>query len=693
MINKISIEPILKYTSYFKLILLLSLVISTRLHGQTSTQINGNQTYQIEDTTKIKRIKIINTDVFEFKTDTTTKTTIRKFTGNVLFEHKGTDFYSNKAIQYMDSSIVVASGDVHIQKPDSFDVWADYLVYYSNKKFAKLRGNVIFQDSSAKLITDTLDYDMNKDVGYFWGGGKLITDSSTLSSEEGVYYHRKREAYFYKNVHLTNPDFDLYSDSMRYDTKERVAYFIAATKIVNGKDVIYCNSGFYDTKTNRAQFGGSTQMKSGSTKISADELNYDKNIGYGEATGNVIWEDTVEQITIIANYSEYWDSLSYVMATDDPLLIDITDGDTMYLSADTLITYKLPHPSTVVKIDKITPDSTMTDTTVSLPKDSVLIDVVSDSMTTSIDSFSAPIDTNKIIVDSIESKVDSIPASIDIDSVHVDSSIDTLKDTITYDVIIDTVTVLPGPPPDSIRIFHAYKNAKVLQGRMSGVCDSLYFSTGDSIFRFHQDPLVWVDTTQFSGDSMHIVLKNKVLDRILIYKNAMIIHENMPTIYDQTKGKEVEGFFKDEKMTKMEIKGNGESIYFIKDDSSAFVGGNKSICSRMVITMKPGENDVDYITFITKPEATFTPFRMINLASYKLEGFSWQFEKKPKNVDDIVRYRPLYEYFLQYLGKGKDIEPKEDEVISSTKEKLKVEEEEEEEEEVIPNKIIQLKKD
>lgn len=648
MINKICIEPFLRTSSYFKLSLFVLLCWSSALFGQTKVTVNGQTNYQIQDSTKVKRIKIINTDVFEFNTDTVTNTTIRKFTGNVLFEHKGTDFYCNKAIQYMDSSIVVASGDVHIQKPDSFDVWADYLVYYSDRKFAKLRGNVIFQDSSARLLTDTLDYDMNKDVGYFWGGGRLVTDSSTLTSEEGVYYHRKREAFFYKNVHLTNPDFDLYSDSMRYDTRERVAYFIAPTKIINGDDVIYCNSGFYDTKTNRAQFGGNTQMNSGSTKISAEELNYDKNIGYGEACGNVIWEDTAEQITIIANYSEYYDSLSYVMATDDPLLIDITDGDTLYLSADTLITYKLPHPSTIIKIDS-------TDT-IAIPFDSMMV-----SLSDSIYIDSLPSDSLLVELDTVQSYIDTlITQSADTfdQEIIADSAIYTEIDEKVSDTIMhtDTLMIAPPSPPDSIRVFHAFNKAKVLQGRMSGVCDSLYYSTGDSIFRFHQEPLVWVDTTQFSGDSMHIVLRHKVLDRILIYKNAMIIHENVPTIYDQTKGKEVEGFFKDEKMTRMEIKGNGESIYFIKDDSSALVGGNKSLCSKMVIKMKPGENDVDYITFITKPEATFTPFRMINLSSYKLDGFNWQFDKKPINIDDIVRYRPLYEYYLQYLSKAQTTE-------------------------------------
>jgi len=535
------------------------------------------------DTVKKKRIEIINTDLFEF--ETTDSNTIRKFFNNVFFRHENINFECDRALQYMDTEIMVASGDVHIEKTDSFDIWSESLVYYSREKLAEFRGKVLFEDSTAQLLTDSFNYNLNTDIGRFWSGGVMKNDTSLLSSDEGTYYHRRREAFFYGNVHLTNPDFDLYSDSMRYDTREKVAYFIAPTKIINGEDIIYCESGYYDTRTNKAQFGGNTEMSSGTTRISADELEYDKNEGRGEASGNVIWEDTVEQITILAQRAEYEDSLSYVMATDDPLLIDVTGDDTLYMSADTLVTFKVPPRMKEIITDTLMVDTTYTDTLV------------------------------------------------------------------TYR-LTDTTWV---KAKDSTRVFYAYADAKLLQGRMSGVCDSMYFSTADSVFRMHYNPLMWVDTTQFSGDSMHMVLKNKELNRVRIFRNAMIIHESFEGIYDQTKGKGVTGYFKDDNLTRMEIDGNGESIYFVQDDSSAYVAGNKTLCSRMVIYMKEGKSDVDNITFLTKPEATLTPFSLINLATYKLPGFSWHIDRKPATVTDVVRYLPLYEYYLQKEAAKKPI--------------------------------------
>ena len=624
------------------------------------------------DSTKTKRVEIINTDVFIF--ETTDSNTLRKFNGNVFFRHEGTDFHCNRALQYMNEEIMVATGNVHIQKPDSFDIWSDYLVYYSRLKLAKFRDNVIFQDSSARLLTDSLDYNLDTDIGEFWGGGRFETDSSTLTSDEGVYYQSQNEAFFYGNVHLSNPDFDLYSDSMRYDTEEKIAYFIAPTKIINGPDVIYCETGYFDTENNVAQFGGNTKMNSGSTKILAQELIYDSDLGYGEATGNVIWEDTSEQITIIANYIEYKDSLDYVLATDNPLLIDITDEDTLYLSADTLITFLEPYNIiTLQYLDTILTEVDIIDTIMEILNvgfldslhliDTTYIIDTSIRIDTSYIVDTTQDNTNEALLDSM--KTVTLDTIILIDTTnHIDTivkinkqayleilkQIDTtyrIDSSIRIDTsyLVDTLVQV-----DSARVFRAFKDTKMLNGRMSGICDSLYFSTKDSTFKMYQNPIMWVDTTQFSGDSLKMVLKNKNVDRIYIYKNAFIIHESAPDIFDQTKGKQITGIFKKGDIEYMVIIGNGESIYFIEDDSSAYVGGNKTLCSKMIIYMKKNKNEIDDITFITKPEATFTPFGMINLASYRLDGFLWEYHNKPKTVEDVVRYMPLYEYYLQYLA-------------------------------------------
>jgi hypothetical protein len=163
-----------------------------------------------------------------------------------------------------------------------------------------------------------------------------------------------------------------------------------------------------------------------------------------------------------------------VLATGDPLLIDVNEDDTTFMSADTLVTFKLPRYMAELE-----------DTSL----------IVKDSIPTTI----PPTDTI-VTVDSLN----NIVPETQVDSVF-------LKDTIFTDLLFDTLLIEQDSSilKDSIRIFYAYYDAKILQGRMSGICDSFYYSTKDSIFRMHQQPTVWMDTTEFSGETILMEIKNK----------------------------------------------------------------------------------------------------------------------------------------------------------------------------------------
>ena len=51
---------------------------------------------------------------------------------------------------------------------------------------------------------------------------------------------------------------------------------------------------------------------------------------------------------------------------------------------------------------------------------------------------------------------------------------------------------------DTIRILYAYHHVKVLKGRISAICDSLYFSYQDSIIKLYQNP-IWASKIEFKN--------------------------------------------------------------------------------------------------------------------------------------------------------------------------------------------------
>ena len=80
----------------------------------------------------------------------------------------------------------------------------------------------------------------------------------------------------------------------------------------------------------------------------------------------------------------------------------------------------------------------------------------------------------------------------------------------------------------------------------------------------------------------------------------------------------------------MEVDGNAESIYFARDEEDAYLGMNRTTCSEMLILF--GANEVDQIKFFAQPTATMHSMKDIQRDPPKLDGYSWEFPKRPQSV-------------------------------------------------------------
>ena len=94
------------------------------------------------------------------------------------------------------------------------------------------------------------------------------------------------------------------------------------------------------------------------------------------------------------------------------------------------------------------------------------------------------------------------------------------------------------------------------------------------------------------------------------------------------------GYFREDTLRKMDVIGNGESLYYAQDDSGAYIGVNEATCSRMLLYFK--DEQVDRITFLEKPDAKFFPMQKIDPKKKLLSEFQWLIEKKPTK-EDVIR--------------------------------------------------------
>ena len=286
--------------------------------------------------------------------------------GDVCFRHEDALMYCDSAYFYERTNSLDAFGHVRFVQGDTLQGFGEMLFYDGNTKIARLRENVKLIHGKEKLArnkkgnptiltTDSLIYDRNENIAYYYTGGTIKDSLNTLTSIGGKYAPNTKQATFSREVKLVNDKFTLTSDTLLYNTDTRVADIISPTVIVYEEETnIYTSRGWYNTHTEQSMLLDQSQIVHDDGKsMTGDTIYYDKRIGYGRVLGKMEMRDTVQQATLYGNYGEMWEADSRGFATDSALMVDWSDpAHYGYIHADTLFTEELHYT-----------DSAMTDST------------------------------------------------------------------------------------------------------------------------------------------------------------------------------------------------------------------------------------------------------------------------------------------------------------------------------------------
>jgi hypothetical protein len=188
-----------------------------------------------------------------------------------------------------------------------------------------------------------------------------------------------------------------------------------------------------------------------------------------------------------------------------------------------------------------------------------------------------------------------------------------------------------------IRIMIAHHHARLFKSDLQAKADSMFFSYADSTVRCYVNPIIWSQGSQLSGDTVYLQMKHKKLDNMTMFPNAFIVNidKGDSTHFNQIAGKLMRGFFKDDKLSRMYINGNAESIYFSRDSVKQTVTGmEKSLSSRMRVDFK--DNKATNLSFYTKPENKYGPLQKFKEDEKVLKGFIWKPKERPVSKESII---------------------------------------------------------
>ncbi|MDL2215138.1 hypothetical protein LJC00_03015 [Dysgonomonas sp. OttesenSCG-928-M03] len=259
---------------------------------------------------------------------------------DVILYHDGAYMYCDSAYLYREANRFEAFGTVRVEQGDTLFLYGKYLEYDGNSQMFKVRREVrlVNTNDNVTLFTDSLDYHRLRNIGYYFDGGVLMDTLNELTSSWGQYEPSKRMAQFRDKVKLDNPKFTMDTDTLWYSTESKVATFYGFTTIVSDSANIYSTRGWYNTVTEESLLLDQSRIvnKEGYRSLIGDSIFYNKQERYGEVFGNMFLEDTIKKMILKGDYGFYNDSTDYAMATKRAMAIEYSQGDSLFIHADTL---------------------------------------------------------------------------------------------------------------------------------------------------------------------------------------------------------------------------------------------------------------------------------------------------------------------------------------------------------------------
>lgn len=258
--------------------------------------------------------------------------------GKVSFLHQGGRLTCDSAYFYQGSNSVKAFGHVHYRQGDTLSLTCERAEYDGQMQMMRARKNVVLHHRRQTLLTDSLDFDRLYNMANFFDGGTLIDGKDRLVADWGEYHTETREAKFVYNVKLRSGKDVVTTDTLYYDVRKSKAHMVGPSKIVSGASVVKTENGYYDTKTDRAQLYGRSTLTDKDKTITGDSLYYVKD---GESTGygNVVYVDKKNKNSLTCNYLRYNEKTGKGFATRNPVAIDYSQKDTLWVHSDTMRIY------------------------------------------------------------------------------------------------------------------------------------------------------------------------------------------------------------------------------------------------------------------------------------------------------------------------------------------------------------------
>ena len=563
--------------------------------------------------------------------------------GDVKFRQGGMWMYCDSAYYYPERNSLDAFSNVRMEQGDTLFVYADKLFYNGDTKMAYLkngptREKVKMINRDVTLTTDSLDYNLDVDLGWYSRWGIIDDKVNTLTSFYGEYSPKTKKAEFYHDVVLVNnrDGFTMITDTLHYNTFTHIANIDSKTEIRSANDTIITTLATYYTDTGDADLlSRSTIIHRDSTgnvtTLEGDSIIYDNATRISRVfmfrdplkrSYPMILNDTAQKTTLIGGFGIYNDSTKEALATYYPLLMEYSQGDTLFLRADTIKTY--------IVTQMIAAKQQKLHTLSGFPEFNGRPIVKIDSMKMWVDSifFSGtiphlnkpmfmllaefpPLPINKPqnnIIAKIDGN-DSIPEN------YEDTNLEDLNATVEKkEEVKDSI-------PYDFHVALAYHRGRFFKKDIQGVADSMVFVESDSMLYLFRKPIIWSGERQVTGNRINVHFNDSTSDWAYLPESGLMSEYVDEDFYNQLSGKEIMAYFADNTLKKMEVSGNVETIFLPQESDSTYNRLVAAESSYMEVYLD--SNKMDKLKMWPDVNGTVTPLFLVKKSQQYLQRFKW----------------------------------------------------------------------
>jgi lipopolysaccharide export system protein LptA len=452
-----------------------------------------------------------------------------------------------------------------------------------------LTGNVKVNHDGVVLTCNKAYFFQKENYLKAFGNVQLVQgDTLFLNSKYAEYSGNEKKAFATGNAVLTSPDATLQTDTINFDRNVQEAFYNTKGTIVNKDNTLVSKSGRYYVKEKKFQFLTEVTITNPKYVIKSNHLDYYSNSGHTYLLGPSTITSKANYIYTEKGFYDTKKNLAHFLRRsyikyDDRLI----EGDSLYYNRN-------------IEFASATRNVKITDS------------------------------INKGIVKGHYAELYKLKDSMFVTKRAV--AINLVENDSVY--IHGKKLMVTGKEGE--RILRAFNNVRFYKTDMSGKCDSIHSDSKSALTKLIGNPILWNGDNQITGDVMHLIGDNKTrkIDSLKVLNNTFVLSKDtLGTGFNQVKGINLFGKFRDGKLHDVDVIKNTEVIYYMRNDANELIGINKNVSSKINMILE--NNAIETITFFNKVDGDIFPEDELPENARKLRGMKWRGDERIKSKEDI----------------------------------------------------------